>query len=112
MYRQQLVKKFEAVVELLVFDVKNGTDGDKGAQDSFRWKLVDQLVEDPFWKLTKEVVSGQRKQDLEKRREKHENDRKEKETGKGKPSKGSSGEIDLSSVDKELKEARKLWQQF
>ncbi|KAJ8089242.1 hypothetical protein PM082_014490 [Marasmius tenuissimus] len=97
-YYERLVTEFKRVFDDLLRDVKAASDGDEKAKDRFRWRLFDQLVEDPFWKYANVFLpASRRKEELTKTRKKREEE------------KGEKVPIDLSSVDDELKEAKKLW---
>ncbi|KAJ8089251.1 hypothetical protein PM082_014499 [Marasmius tenuissimus] len=112
-YRRQLVERFKEVFDQLLSDVKEATGGDKKAQQRFRWKSFDQLVEDPFWKLVKEFFPAQRGDRFTTRRAEYEKGRADGGGGNElKPKvndKRKTGVTDLSSIDEELKEAKKLW---
>ncbi|KAK1226900.1 hypothetical protein PQX77_010116 [Marasmius sp. AFHP31] len=112
-YRKQLVERFEEVFDKLLGDVREAIGGNKEAQQRFRWRSSDQLVEDRFWKLANEFLPQNRSSSFAKKRAEYE---KGKADGGGgnepKPkvnNKGKTRGTDLSSIDEELEEAKKLW---
>ncbi|KAK1217831.1 hypothetical protein PQX77_019504 [Marasmius sp. AFHP31] len=108
-YRKQLVERFKEVFDEPLSDVKEATGSNKKAQQRFRWKSLDQLVEDPLWKLANEFFSTERRGRFAMRRAEYENGGGGNEPKPKVNDKGKTGITDLSSVDEELEKAKKLW---